>query len=217
MSVTTWNDVGNAALRNLKVIAPGETAAAQEMTDLLIAVNMVLGSLSAQAIPIPFLTSVSVTMTGVQSYALPTRPLKIEAAMVTLTGSVGNPVSIVPVERWIIEPDKTAVGAFAKILWWDAQYPTSNVFLAPMPRAGTLQLMCYMPLTSVVAWTDAWNLPPGYDRALMWLLTLEAAYQFGVAITQQMTMLAADAKTAIQGLNAAVLGQPSPEIGRAHV
>ena len=207
-----WQDIAYGALRNIKAIAPGEIPAAAEMADLLISVNELLGSLSAQGLPIPFLTPVSITLTGGQNYTLPTRPLKIEAAQVSLASPAGlsNPVRIVPVEEWNAEEDKSAVGTWAKILYWDALYPNSQVWLAPMPRTGaTLQLQVYMPLTSVVAWTDPFALPSGYDRALTWLLAIEAAPQFGAQVDQVMMQNAVDAKSAIVGLNQAVLGPPN--------
>ena len=213
MPVSTWNDIAYSALRNLKVVAPGELAAAAELADLLVAVNTLIGSLSAQAIPIPYLTPVSIPLTGAQSYAVPTRPLKIETAQVALSVGVSKPVRIVPVEEWNAVADQSATGNYADILWWDAVYPTSKVWLFPKPTTGgTLQMQAYMPLVSVVAWTDAFNLPSGYDRAFIWLLTLEAADQFGAQITQAMTQNAIDAKTSIQGLNAAVLGPPNPVV-----
>lgn len=206
-----WQDIAYAALRNIKVIAPGEIPAAAEMADLLVSANALLGSLSTQALPIPFLTPVSITMTGAQSYAVPTRPLKIEAAQVQLTVGVSQDVRIVPPEEWNAFSDKTQTGAYADILWWDALYPNSQVWLAPMPRTGgTLLMQVYMPLTSIVAWTDTFAYPPGYDRAMISLLALEAAPQFGAQVDQVMMSLAQDAKTSIQGLNQAVLGAPNP-------
>ena len=212
MAITQWQQIVDAALRNLKVIPSGGAASAAEYADCLNVTNTLIGSLSAQAIPIPYLTSVSVTLTGGQSYTLPTRPLKIEAAQVLLNSvNVARPVRVVPVEEWNAFEDQSAIGAYAEILWWDAVYPNSKVWLAPMPRTGaTLLLQAYMPLTQVVAWTDPWNLPPGYDRMFIRLLQLEFADQFGVDPTQEMISLATEAKNSILALNAGVLGPPNP-------
>ena len=212
MAITQWQQIVDASLRNLKVIPSGGAASAAEYADCLNVTNTLIGSLSAQAIPIPYLTPVSVTLTGGQSYTLPTRPMKLETAQVALAAGVAKPVRIVPVEEWNAYEDQSAVGNYAEILWWDAVYPSSKVWLAPMPRAGTLQLQAYMPLTQVVAWTDAWNLPPGYDRMMIRLLQLEFADQFGVDPTQEMIALASEAKNSILGLNAAILGPPNPVV-----
>ena len=171
-----------------------------------------LGSLSAQAIPIPYLTPQQIALTGLQNYPIPTRPLKIEAAAVVLSIGVSKPVHIGTVEEWFAFGDKSATGNRASILWYDAVYPNAQVWLAPRPTAGYLQMQCYMPLTQIVAWTDAWNLPPGYDRMMTKLLVPELAGMFGAQVTPLQIQLAQDAKVSIQGLNAAVLGTPTPVI-----
>jgi hypothetical protein len=207
--VTTWNDIVYQALRDLKVVPAGGTASTSELADALIAMNTLIGSLSAQAIPIPFLTPVQMPLTGAQSYTLTTRPLKIEAATVILSVGVSKPIHIATSEEWFAFEDKSATGNFAQILFYDAVFPTPQVWLAPKPIAGNLWLQAYMPLAQIVAWTDAFSLPPGYDRMFIKLLAPEIADMFGAALTPNMMALAQDAKVSIQGLNAAVLGSPT--------
>ena len=211
---TLWSDIVNAALRNIHVIAPGETASTQEQADSLLAAQQLVGSLSAEGLPIPYLTLNTITSTGAQTYALATRPLKIEAIEVlTPAQNVSKSARVVPVEEWVAWVDKSATGAFAEIAFCDYNNPTSTVYLAPMPKSGnTINMWTYVPLTPPAALTDTVTFPPGYERLFTALLSVELAPQFGAQVDQVLMAIAQSAKAAISGLNNAVLGPPTPVV-----
>ena len=149
-------------------------------------------------------------MTGVEKYTLSQRPLKIESANVSLASGASQPVRIVTTEEYSAFSDRSLTGNFAQIAYYDAAFPIATISLIPMPKVGgSLNLTVYLPLAQV-ALTDLVALPPGYERAVVWALSLECAPQFGAAITPELQAMAADAKSAIFGLNQAVLGPPSP-------
>ena len=208
---SVWNDVINAALRNIHVIAPAEGASTSEQTDALFALNQLLGSLSAEGLPIPFRTLTPIPATGSESYSLAARPLKVEAVEVRTAAGVSKTARVVPVEEWAAWVDKTAAGQFAEIAYCDYVFPNSLLFLMPKVATGnTINVWAYAPLAAVADATAPINMPAGYERAITALLAIDLAPQFGAQVDQTLMLTAQSAKAAISGLNAAVLGAPTP-------
>jgi hypothetical protein len=200
-------DFINDALTDIGVTAAGETPSTDEQNYALRLINQVLDSWSAEALPIYQITREVITMTGAASYALATRPVKIKAAEISSAGGLLNPVKPVTAEEWSTGAGTSAVPA----LWCDGGFPSATVYLRPAPTSGTMELYSYRPLSSFSTLTTDLTLPPGYQLALRRALGLELALGFGRTVTPDLASLAESAKTAIEGLNAAVLGTPGPQ------
>lgn len=190
----------NGALEDIGVLPAGESPATEETATGLTTLNQVVGSLSAQALPIYQILRATIAMTGAGSYNLATRPIKLKAAAVDAAGML-IPFRPVHAEEW-------ADGSKQFVIWQDGGYTTGAVRLRPSPSSGTLEVYTYEALgTWATAGTDV-NLPPGYERALRALLAVELAPKFGREASQTMLRNAADALTAISGLNNAIHGHP---------
>jgi hypothetical protein len=192
----------DAALRTLGVIATGETPSSDERTDGLTALNHMIGEWNAQALPIYQATRESVFLTGAASYALSTRPVKIQGAQITF-GGMTVPVEVVNGEQWSRGGGTPSMPQ----LWNDAGYPNSTIYLRPAPTSGTLELQSLRPLSSSYQLSDNLALPPGYEAALRFNLAARLAPEFG-RVDPAVDQRAADALTSIMGLNAAVHGSP---------
>lgn len=207
----------NEALRHIGVLASGETPNTEESADGLTALNQLISSWNAQALPIYSLTRDAFTLTGPGSYTIgsagtfvtTSRMVKIEAAAVVTSTNISKPVRIVTVEEWTAFLDKAATGNFADVMYYDHGYPSGNIYLAPKPTGGTLEVYSYKPIASFAALSDSVAFPDGYERALAACLALDLAPQFGRPITQDLQQLAAESKTAIFGLNQAIVGHPN--------
>ena len=118
-------------------------------------------------------------MTGAASYALPARPTKIRAASVITAAGLQMPARVILAEEWASIPDKTRTGLFAEVLFFDAGFPTSNVYLTPKPGAGSLELQSYFPLGITFSAGDTVAFPPGYERSLIAALAVDLATEYG--------------------------------------
>lgn len=189
-----------------------------ELTEALYAANDVLSSWSPQILPVLPLSVESFPATGQMAITMgiggifnTVRPVKIESVAVTSSGGARQPARLVPIEEFESRPDTTLRGLFAEVCYCDGGYPTMTLLFNPIPASGgMIEIASYKPLQAFNALTDTINLAPGYTRALRWALAFEMAPEFGRPVTQELTSLAADAKTSITGLNQAILGKPSP-------
>ena len=214
----TVQDLINASLREGRIIAPDEGPSTAESTDCMLAANQLLDSFSAQAVPVYQMTREVFPLTGAASYMIGTgqvfntaRPTKIESALCVDSAGAIRRVDLATVEEWGSYTDKTRTGLFADLLWYDNGFPAATIWLAPKPVTGTsLELYSYKPLTQFASLAATVALPPGYERALIHALALEVWPQFRQGDPPpSLASLAADAKTAIFGLNQAILGSPS--------
>jgi hypothetical protein len=213
----TAADLINSALLQLGVLSSGQSAATQETADCLLALNELLASWSAQALPIYQITRESLTLSGAASYTIGTgqtwntaRPVKIKAASV-VASNIRVPVKVVDAEEWAAVIDTGGTGTFAQVLFYDDGYPTGTVYLLPKPAGGALELYSYKPLAAFATSAASVDLPPGYERAIIFSLALEVSGQFGRTPSEALMALANDAKTSIFGLNQANVGAPQPQ------
>jgi|SRR5215831_116413 len=204
------------AMMDLGIVAAEEVPSPSELTDALRRANGVLGSWSAQVLPITPLTQESFPLSGAASYTIGTggvmntpRPVKIESLAVISIGGARKPVHICTVEEWEALMDTTATGLFADNGFYDGGFPLGKISLLPRPNNGSLEIQSYKQLASLANLTDTINLPPGYDRALRLALAFDMAPGYGRPVTPELAQSAQDAKISIAGLNQAILGKPS--------
>lgn len=203
-------------MRSLGVIAQEEIPSTSELTDAMYAANDVLDSWGPQVLPVlpilveqfPLTGNILYTM-GVGGTFNTVRPVKIETVAVVATNGARRAARIGTVEEWTSLPDITLSGLFADLCYIDNGYPMITLALMPKPVGGVIEIHSYKPLTAFMNLTDTVNLAPGYTRALRWALAFEMAPEYNRSVTQELASLAADAKTAITGLNQAVLGRPN--------
>ena len=213
----TAQELINHALKDLGVLAAGESPSTEESSDALERLNDLLASWSAQALAVYEIKREQFVLTGSASYAIgsgqlwnTSRPVKIEAAAVTTVTGLRFPVEIATPEKWAAYTDTTATGLVAQLLWYDNGYPMATISLAPRPAGGWLELYSYKELTAIASLNATVDLPPGYKRALITNLALELAPMFGREASPTLAANAADAKMSIFGLNRAVEGSPTP-------
>src|SRR5215218_8238359 len=107
----TFQQLVNGALRSLGVIASGESPSTEESDDALVALNNLIASWTALGTPIyQLIKDTSVTLSGAASYALSTRPVRIQSASVIAANGTTMPLEIVTAEKWAQIPDKTRTG-----------------------------------------------------------------------------------------------------------
>ena len=211
----TGQDLIDAALKTLGVLAAGETATAEESIDALLRLNDLIDSWSTENLLIPSklrevfdlsVPSFQQTYTmGVGGNFNTPRPMKLENVNIQLTAQ--SPVVEIPME--IMNQDeyagvilKTIQSAFPLSLYADNAFPLCNISVWPVPTAAcSLVTYSWKPLTEIATLTTALSLPPGYQRALRLMLAVELAAEFGKALPPELTTMAGEAKATIKRMN----------------
>ncbi|PWT71036.1 MAG: hypothetical protein C5B60_11460 [Chloroflexi bacterium] len=162
----TVSDLIHSSARLIGAIAAGETLETNELNDAFISLNQMIASWNTEGLSTAGRMPVTVAVTTANSYTLPVRPIKIDAANVAISG-INAPLEIVDAAGWEAISEKGAIAIFVQKIFCDYQYPTSTVYLWPTPRlSGTLELFVYAPIAAFVTVNDTINLPPGYEQAL---------------------------------------------------
>jgi len=208
----TVQEFVNSTLRLIRVLDSGESPTATESNDALVALNQLISSWSAAGVPIYQESSDDIVMTGVTTYTLPSRPVKLTSAFTDWQG-VRFPVDIVPSQVWSRAKDATMTSKFAKELYYNGGFPTATIQIWPNVFAGGsyIRLFSLKPLASFASLADVINLPPGYEQALRFGLAGVLAPEYGSALPPEVVAGAAAAQSAITAMNAAVIAQaPAP-------
>lgn len=206
----TVQDLVTKSLQLIGVVASGETPATSESNDAFDALNLIIANWNAQQLPLYSVSVQTVTMTGAASYALSTRVSRIKSAQVVSSIGTTQAPNLIDAAGWAGVTDKARTGVFAEVLYCDYAFPSATVWLSPKPTAGTLEVFSYTPLTAFGSLGATITLPPGYERALRYALAIELAPEYGRPLGPEILVPAQEAKGAITGLNAVVLGEMQP-------
>lgn len=204
-------EIINAAGRFLLAIDSGGSLNTDELADGLTALQQMVDSWSAQAVPIWTISSDAFALTGALNYVvgatgpMPQRWVKPKSAVIYAGNVLRIPVKIATAEEWAAGIGSATMPA----MYWDGGFPSGFLYINPAIAGATIEIFSYKPLVSPVGLDQELVLPPGYERAFYMNLAIDFAPQLGREPTPTMLQLAQDAKTSIFGLNAATLGPPS--------
>lgn len=214
MAADTALTLISSSLRLVGVLASGETASAAEANDALAALNDLIDSWSTQNGLIPNkVREVFPLVVGQQTYQMgtgaadfnTTRPIKIENALIQLTGN--SPVLEIPMRNLTKDQYagiilKTITSTFPLHMYADGAYPLDNINVYPVPSAAcSIVLYSWKPLTELAALTSSLSLPPGYQRALRYALAIELAPEFGKQVPEAVIAIAEQAIADIKRIN----------------
>lgn len=184
MAMTTAGDIIRAALGKILVLGTQDTLADADMQTGLDALNMMLDSWQNQSLAVYAVQqyAANALVAGTASYTVGSggtfnvaRPVRILKAF---TRYQGVDYAMTCVDRYQYDdiPVKTVQG-IPQILFYDRLYPLGTVYVYPVPYPSgmTLYFDGYLPIESFTDTADAFSLPPGYVRALVYNLALELA------------------------------------------
>jgi len=209
MATTTAGDLIRKAYGLILVLGTQDTLTASEMDDGLDALNLMLDSWRLERLSITSLTHITHTLSGsVQSYTIGSggainvaRPTKIEDAFVRYSNA-DYPMDILGQVQWDLIPYKGMTGVPRK-LFYDAAVPlgTVNVFPMPLSSAYTLHMNVYSEIESFSDIADAFVLAPGYARAIIYNLAVEAAPMFNKVPSREVVRIAMKSLANVKRLN----------------
>ena len=195
--MTVASTVVNDALKEIHVLAEGDTPSATMADDALRALNRLMELMSNNQSFAFYPNLVQRALTGESSFTVgPTgnvatsRPISIESAFVVRDG-ISYPVRVVDNQLWdgLVYPATT--GANTAYIWYEAQMPDGIVHVWPLCSGCTLNMRVVNLVTSFATLATTLILPPGYEECLMSNLAVRLAPQYPAGILSPITVQAA--------------------------
>jgi hypothetical protein len=200
---TTVSDLIHSSMRLIGAIAAGETMETEELDDAFVSLNQMLSSWNTEGASLVSRKRMVVSVFSGNSYGLPERPVKIDAASTSISG-VDSALEIVDAAGWeaIPVPEKLMQSIFIRKLYCDYAFPSSTVYIWPTPRiSGTLELWAYATVPPFAALSSVITLPEGYEAGLRWNLATNLAPEYGRPIDQVVLAQAQNFKASLVQLN----------------
>lgn len=202
--MTTARDIIKRALQRNGVLTKNESPSGDEASDGLSMLNDMIGSWSNDSLLIYARVSESFPLTGAASYSIGSggdfdteRPLQILTAF-TRIGDTDYNISIVPDIAYDGINQKSLSSSYPEILMYQAGFPLGTITLYPKPTTGTLHIRSEKQLSEFATLDTDVDLPPGWNRALIYNLSLELAGEYGQPVDEATYQLAMDALSKIK-------------------
>jgi len=210
--MTTVYDVVVSALQNLGAIALEETPTAGEANDALKTLNNMIATWNTENLLVYNITeNVFPFVAGQASYTLGTggdfnipRPVKIDLAY--SRDSQGNDYAMGVTDS----PDmyasivsKYTQSTFPTFLYDNGNFPLKTITFWPVPQDASYSavLWCWGAIASFASLSDTVSLPPGYNLALEYNLSVLLAPKYGRPVSDDLKALALSSKAQLKRIN----------------
>lgn len=194
---TTARVLVSDALKELKVLAEGDTATGTMADDALRALNRLMEILSNNQSFAYYPVLVQRSLTGESSFTVgPTgnvvtaRPINIESAYVTYSG-LDYPVRVVDNQLWDGISNKATTGSLTEYVWYEGTMSNGIVHVAPLASGVTLNLRVITLVATFATLDTVLTLPPGYEECLMSNLAVRLSPQYPAGALSPITERAA--------------------------
>lgn len=216
----TWAELILQALRRSGVVGQGQTPSAEDTSNCVVELQLMLAEWRRQRWLVTNLITPSLVSTGATSYTIGAggnfnvpRPDRIEYAFArqltsNAPGQVDYPLILIQAREDYDRIALKSMTGFPAYLFYDSAYPLGNVFVWPIPQASTYSIFLTIKanLDSITAATIATDivLPDEYLSALMWNLTARIRPIYQLPADPQVVALARNALNVIRGANAQI-------------
>lgn len=199
-----------SSLRLFGGIRRGFTPKAEDMNEGLEALNMLIGSWSAEKLIIPWRTQESFTPSAAAaSFTIgsggdfdTTRPMSISDVFLRDSGGTDYPVTRMTQDQYNNIADKD-ITALPRQYWYRPEYPLGVlVFDSVLDTTYDVHISSFKPLSQIATLTTALSLPDEYLAALKFNLAPMLAPEYGKDVSQSVMFWADDTKKTIENLNA---------------
>lgn len=203
--MTTARSIIKRALLKNGVLTKNESPSGDEASDGLESLNDLIGSWSNDSLLIYARVSESFPLvSGQSSYTIgsggdfdTSRPLQILTAF-TRIGSIDYEIDIINDTAFDGITQKDISSSIPEVLYYDASNPLATITIYPVPTTGTLHIRSEKQLTEFTTLDTDVDLPPGWDRALIYNLALELASEYGQPADQVTYEIAMDSLSKIK-------------------
>jgi len=216
----TAQELITRTLKTIGVLASGETATSDDMSDSLTVLNNMVDSWATERLTIYTVTRNVFTLTSsTQDYTIGAggtfnmaRPLWIVAASIipdkdaSSAQKVELPIaSALTVQEWQEVGVKGVTSTYPTQFFYDKNWVAglATISIWPIPDNSDCQLVLYTPtaLSQFADLTTAYTFPPGYEEAFRYQLALRLAPEFGVPVQPDIRQLALQALGNIKRAN----------------
>lgn len=200
-------DLIKAALRKIRVYGSGETPSAEDSTDCLQALNLLIGQWNNEGLTAYNEANATFSSSGgVPLYTIGTagtwvadRPMNILNAYVRVDGD-DTQLRIITSQEYNQIDDKS-LQSVPDRLYYLPSYPLGTVYLWPVPDAAyTIGLRTRSRISTALALDSTISWPDGYTQALIYALAVQIAPEFGKD-AGNIVGLAVESKAAIKRTN----------------
>ena len=219
MPLTTPQAIVTFALKSAGILGVGQTAAAEDFSDVFDALNGMLAVWNRKRWLIWHLTDNAFVSTGALSYSVGIggnfnvpRPDRLEAAFFRqFVSSQPNAVDY-PLEILESREDYNTIALKTLVSWpqyifYDAAFPLGYVYPWPVPQASIYELHITLKetLAQFTSYTQTINMPPEFVEALWSNLTIRVGALYpGSSVPQATIDIAKGALATIRGSNAQI-------------
>lgn len=199
------------SMRLAGAIGKGETPDDDEAADGLTALNAMLDSWQLERLFVYQIQEDSYTWTATQSRTVGSSgdfaqdlPARIDPSSYFVVSNISYPVIWLSQEDWASITSKTVTAEVPDAIYVEYGTTTHTLYAYPTPSASlTFKLRSWQRLQSFSALTTELALPMGYERAIVFNLTMEYGPEFGAGLKMdpQVPLIAAQSKAAIKTIN----------------
>ena len=216
MASITGQNIIKRALRLLRALGVGQSLTADQQTDGLTALNAMVDAWLTERLTIPQVGRTTKVLTAsTQDYTIGTtgdiavdRPIWIPDASIIPAGLTSEtPIRVLSDQEWAEKiPIKSQTATFPLAIYYNYGLTSAGLgTISTWPVQTTAPtLVLYTPdavLTTFATATTAYQVPPGYERALTYNLAIELAPEWGRQVGQEIVAIAVDAKADIKRAN----------------
>lgn len=214
--MATWGDVIESALKEINILAEGETASAAMSADGLTRVNRFIDRLATENLTPHTLTRTTWTITASDgSYTIGSgadisvaRPTIPQIESVGFIDTSTDPDTEYPLDHLTDDAYqaislKAQTATFPQAWWYNPTYANGTLELWPVPTSSTLSGVIYIrtALTQASALSTTVSLPPGYEEMFVTNLALILCPAYGVQPNPILVKLAGDTMAAVKRAN----------------
>ena len=209
---TSVKEMCIAAMQEIGVLAGAEEPHPDDLNDVLMRFNQMMGRWGAKKLMVPASTSENFSLeVGTASYSMGSggtassvRATQVTNCFIRDSGNIDHPVDILSEEEYNEITDKTLQGRPYKV-FYDPSFALGYLRFYYTPDAvETVYIESIKPLTGVTLAnvTNSFNLPREYDEAVRLNLAVRISRMFGKSVTPDLATDAEDAYNDILILNA---------------
>lgn len=201
------------ALKKIGVVAEGEAASASQLSDGMISLRGLLDSWSNSKLIVPNVVTETLTLVpGQQTYTIGTggefatpRPVSIENIQIRDASGLDSKVDLVTQEEWAGIALKSSAGK-PSYSYFERTAPLGKINFWPVPsEASTIVLNSKKQFADTLNSNDELNFGPGYDRAIIFNLTVDIAPEYGKPVAAEVLKIANDSYAALCRTNSSAV------------
>lgn len=211
MARSTALDLITASLKDIGVLAAGETASAGDSSDGLDSLNALIDQWKAEKLMIYTVTRSTVAITandGVYTIGAAgdinvVRPVFIEDIRFVDTSQDPDyeyPLDVLTEQAYAAIPMKAQTSTYPESRYYNPTFPTGTINLFPIPTSSTLTLVVYhwTAVTTFATLATAFSLPPAYERMIVKNLAVELAPSYEREPSQALMRQASDSMAVVK-------------------